>query len=391
MNLGPEVLRLEEVPTPRPGPGQVLVRMHAIGVNPVETYIRAGTYAYKPALPYTPGNDGAGVVEQVGPDVNEFKPGDRAYTAGSSLSSTYAEFALCKAEQVQPLPEASSPCIDNFYLKPLARGCSNSRRFRARRPRKNSHTIRTRVDIATYHMAKRPAYFDSQAQAAAILKIDISDLREAKVEGCPAFRSGRVYTAPLLAWFAEKRRQRTDLAAADGMENQRLVGNSENDDELPKSHWDRKKARLDYERALYRFEVEKEKYVELNEITIAVGQMLVGFRTAINMLPANAARWLVGLRDFHQIKDKLQSEVDVVLNSLGRGDFLKTDPAEVIAKCLPFDAETEALLGKITLLGQDRAALYELIGRVAARTITEFGRLSLSDLLQRQLPLEDSR
>ena len=98
----PEVLRLEEVPTPRPGPGQVLVRIHAIGVNPVETYIRAGTYARQPALPYTPGNDCAGVVEQVGPDVNEFKPGDRVYTAGS-ISGTYAEFALCKTEQVHPL------------------------------------------------------------------------------------------------------------------------------------------------------------------------------------------------------------------------------------------------------------------------------------------------
>src|SRR5437879_2128026 len=51
---GPEVLRLEEAPTPRAGPGQVLVRMHAIGVNPVETYIRAGNYARLPALPYTP-------------------------------------------------------------------------------------------------------------------------------------------------------------------------------------------------------------------------------------------------------------------------------------------------------------------------------------------------
>ena len=78
---GPEVLRLEEVPTPRPGPGEVLVRIHAIGVNPVETYIRAGTYARLPELPYTPGNDCAGVVEQVGADVNEFKPGDRVYTA----------------------------------------------------------------------------------------------------------------------------------------------------------------------------------------------------------------------------------------------------------------------------------------------------------------------
>jgi NADPH2:quinone reductase len=100
---GPEVLRLEEVPTPQPGPGEMLVRMHATGVNPVETYIRAGTYARLPELPYTPGNDGAGVVEQAGADVSEFKAGDRVYTAGS-ISGTYAEFALCKNEQVHPLP-----------------------------------------------------------------------------------------------------------------------------------------------------------------------------------------------------------------------------------------------------------------------------------------------
>ena len=100
---GPEVLQLEEVPTPQPGPGEVLVRIHATGINPVETYIRAGTYARLPKLPYTPGNDGAGVVEQVGMDVIEFKAGDRVYTAGS-LSGTYAEFALCKKEQVHPLP-----------------------------------------------------------------------------------------------------------------------------------------------------------------------------------------------------------------------------------------------------------------------------------------------
>src|SRR5205814_257943 len=100
----PNVLWLEEVPTPRPGPGQVLVRMHAIGINPVATYIRAGTYARLPALPYTPGNDGAGVIEQIGADVNEFKTGDRVYTGGS-LSGTYAEFALCKTEQVHRLPE----------------------------------------------------------------------------------------------------------------------------------------------------------------------------------------------------------------------------------------------------------------------------------------------
>jgi len=81
----------------------VLVRMHAIGVNPVETYIRAGTYPRKPALPYTPGNDGAGVVERMGPEVNQFKVGDRVYTAGS-ISGTYSEFALCEIAQVHPLP-----------------------------------------------------------------------------------------------------------------------------------------------------------------------------------------------------------------------------------------------------------------------------------------------
>jgi NADPH2:quinone reductase len=77
--------------------------MRAIGVNPVETYIRAGTYARLPELPYAPGNDGAGVVEQVGPNVNEFKAGDRVYIAGS-ITGAYAEFALCKTAQVHPLP-----------------------------------------------------------------------------------------------------------------------------------------------------------------------------------------------------------------------------------------------------------------------------------------------
>src|SRR5262245_5855252 len=100
---GPEVLQLDEAPAPQPGTGQVLVRMHAVGINPVETYIRAGKYARLPQLPYTPGNDGAGVIEEVGTNVSEFKAGDRVYTAGS-MSGTYAEFALCKKEQVHPLP-----------------------------------------------------------------------------------------------------------------------------------------------------------------------------------------------------------------------------------------------------------------------------------------------
>jgi NADPH2:quinone reductase len=98
---------VEEIPKPRPGPGEVLVRIHAIGVNPVETYIRAGTYARKPALPFTPGNDSAGVVEEVGQDMNQFNAGDRVYTAGS-ISGAYAEFALCGIAQVHPLPPKTS-------------------------------------------------------------------------------------------------------------------------------------------------------------------------------------------------------------------------------------------------------------------------------------------
>ena len=59
---GPEVMRLEDVPDPTPGPGQVVIRVNAIGVNPVDAYIRSGQYPLKPSLPYTPGMDAAGVV-----------------------------------------------------------------------------------------------------------------------------------------------------------------------------------------------------------------------------------------------------------------------------------------------------------------------------------------
>ena len=100
---GPEVLKLEEVATPKPSAGQVLVRIHAAGVNPYDTYMRAGTYALKPPLPYTPGSDGAGVVEAVGEGVKKVKRDDRVYTA-RTLTGAYAEYALALEEQVHPLP-----------------------------------------------------------------------------------------------------------------------------------------------------------------------------------------------------------------------------------------------------------------------------------------------
>ncbi len=98
----PEVMRLEEVPAPEPHGDEVLVRTFAIGVNPVDTYIRSGRYT-PPPLPYTPGTDAAGVVEAVGPDVKSVVKGDHVYTAGS-LTGTYAEFCLCKESQVHRLP-----------------------------------------------------------------------------------------------------------------------------------------------------------------------------------------------------------------------------------------------------------------------------------------------
>jgi NADPH2:quinone reductase len=100
---GPEVLKLEEIPTPQPAAGQVLVRIHAAGVNPYDTYMRAGTYAIKPPLPYTPGSDGGGVVEAVGHGVSRFRPGDRVYVA-TTISGAYAEYALAEEAQVHPLP-----------------------------------------------------------------------------------------------------------------------------------------------------------------------------------------------------------------------------------------------------------------------------------------------
>lgn len=101
---GPEVLRLVEVPDPQPAPDQVLVRLYAAGVNPVETYIRSGNYARLPALPYTPGQDGAGVIEAVGQDLQALSLGTRVYLSGA-ITGTYAEKCLCSIDQLHLLPE----------------------------------------------------------------------------------------------------------------------------------------------------------------------------------------------------------------------------------------------------------------------------------------------
>ncbi|MBI5571326.1 MAG: NADPH:quinone reductase [Desulfomonile tiedjei] len=100
----PDVMKPEDVSGLRPGPGQVLVAIKAAGVNPVDAYIRSGQYAKKPELPYTPGMDGAGVVDGVGAGVTKIAVGDRVYVA-FGISGTYAEQALCTESQVHPLPQ----------------------------------------------------------------------------------------------------------------------------------------------------------------------------------------------------------------------------------------------------------------------------------------------
>lgn len=104
---GPEELKLVDLPPFEPGEGEVVVRLRAAGVNPVDTYIRSGVYARKPALPYTPGTDGAGVIERVGQRVASVREGDRVYVGGlvtGTHTGTYAEQVLCSASAVYRLP-----------------------------------------------------------------------------------------------------------------------------------------------------------------------------------------------------------------------------------------------------------------------------------------------
>lgn len=103
---GPDVLKLQEVPDPTTGHGQVVVRVKAVGVNPVDTYIRAGKYGPK-QFPYTPGSDAAGTIESVGEGVTRWKPGDRVYTF-RTITGAYAEKTLCDDWTVAPLPERAT-------------------------------------------------------------------------------------------------------------------------------------------------------------------------------------------------------------------------------------------------------------------------------------------
>jgi Homeodomain-like domain len=144
----------------------------------------------------------------------------------------------------------------------------------------------------------------------------------------------------------------------------------EADTEFSKGYWDRRRARLDFERGFYAFEVEKGKHLPIDEATATVGQMLAGFRTALNTLPTSAARWLIGLRDFNAIRDKLQEAIDAVLQALGRCDYMHELTASVVAQMFP----------------KHEQEFRDAVANAVDGVTREIGRLTLSDLFQRALP-----
>lgn len=103
----PEVLQLIEGEALKAGRGEVVVDVKAVGVNPVETYIRAGTYPKLPQLPYTPGGNAAGIISSCGEGVKRFKVGARVYTA-ATVTGAYASQSICTEAQVYPLPDKTS-------------------------------------------------------------------------------------------------------------------------------------------------------------------------------------------------------------------------------------------------------------------------------------------
>jgi NADPH:quinone reductase len=107
----PDVIAFGDVETPRPGPTDVLVKVHAAALNPIDTYIRSGAIAAPLNFPYIPGCDLAGAVEEVGHDVRNFKAGDRVWGSNQGLfgrQGTFAEYACVDQQWLYPTPENCS-------------------------------------------------------------------------------------------------------------------------------------------------------------------------------------------------------------------------------------------------------------------------------------------
>ena len=116
----PESLVVEEVPSPVPGPGEVLIEVHAAGVNFPDTIIIQKKYQFVPELPFSPGGEVAGIVKAVGEGVKTCKPGDRVI--GSATYGGYAQEMLAKAERVMPIPDGMDFATASAYV--LAYGTS---------------------------------------------------------------------------------------------------------------------------------------------------------------------------------------------------------------------------------------------------------------------------
>ena len=104
---GPERLQLDEIADPSPGPGEVLVKIEAAGINPADTYMLGGAYAIVPELPYIPGGDAAGTIEATGAGVADLAIGDRVFVGtllGFRMQDCYAEKVVRAAENVMKLP-----------------------------------------------------------------------------------------------------------------------------------------------------------------------------------------------------------------------------------------------------------------------------------------------
>ena len=99
------VMRYEDIADPIAAAGEVVIKVEAIGINPVDTYIRSGVHLIKPELPYIPGGDAAGIILSLGDGVSQFEVGDRVYVANSSGSGSYAEKAPLPADSILTLPD----------------------------------------------------------------------------------------------------------------------------------------------------------------------------------------------------------------------------------------------------------------------------------------------
>ena len=123
---GPEVLEAVELPKPKPGPGEILLRRQAIGLNFIDTYMRSGLYPMP--LPATLGSEGAGVVEAIGEGVTRFKVGDRA-AHGAAGVGAYAEYQALPEGRVSPLPDdidvktAAAAMLKGMTAEMLLRRC----------------------------------------------------------------------------------------------------------------------------------------------------------------------------------------------------------------------------------------------------------------------------